>query len=349
MTHWYFHAAGQADRIGPLDEDAARAHAQAHPHALAWCQGMSGWTPVSDIPALRQPAAPPHTPPASAAPPAAHRSGVPTISNSGGHGDPIDFRIVGHEMQFVEIGLDPGESAIAEAGALMFKDASVQMDTVFGDGSQASSGFMGKVMAAGRRVVTGESLFATVYTQTGNGRGTVAFAAPYPGTVLPMKLDQHGGRLICQKDSFLAGARGVQIGVQFQRRIMTGLFGGEGFIMQKLEGDGWVFIHAGGCVVERELAAGERLDVDTGCVVAYHPTVDMDVRRVSGIKSMLFGGEGVFLATLTGPGKVWLQSLPFSRLAGRMWMAAPQGGGKNRGEGSVLGGLGRMLDGDNRF
>lgn len=350
MTQWYFHAAGQADRIGPLDEDAARAHAQAHPHALAWCQGMSGWTAVSDIPALRQTGTPPRTPPASAAaPPAAHHSVVPHVSNSGGQGDPIDFRIVGHEMQFVEIGLDPGESAIAEAGALMFKDASVQMDTVFGDGSQASSGFMGKVMAAGRRVVTGESLFATVYTQTGSGRGTVAFAAPYPGTVLPMKLDQHGGRLICQKDSFLAGARGVQIGVQFQRRIMTGLFGGEGFIMQKLEGDGWVFIHAGGCVVERELAAGERLDVDTGCVVAYHPTVDMDVRRVSGIKSMLFGGEGVFLATLTGPGKVWLQSLPFSRLAGRMWMAAPQGGGKNRGEGSVLGGLGRMLDGDNRF
>ncbi len=350
MTHWYFHAAGQADRIGPLDEDAARAHAQAHPHALAWCQGMSGWTAVSDIPALRQTGGPPRTAPASAAaPPAARHSVVPHVSNSGGQGDPIDFRIVGHEMQFVEIGLDPGESAIAEAGALMFKDASVQMDTVFGDGSQASSGFMGKVMAAGRRVVTGESLFATVYTQTGSGRGTVAFAAPYPGTVLPMKLDQHGGRLICQKDSFLAGARGVQIGVQFQRRIMTGLFGGEGFIMQKLEGDGWVFIHAGGCVVERELAAGERLDVDTGCVVAYHPTVDMDVRRVSGIKSMLFGGEGVFLATLTGPGKVWLQSLPFSRLAGRMWMAAPQGGGKNRGEGSVLGGLGRMLDGDNRF
>ncbi|WP_312706407.1 TIGR00266 family protein [Stenotrophomonas sp.] len=350
MTHWYFHAAGQADRIGPLDEDAARAHAQAHPHALAWCQGMSGWTAVSDIPALRQTGTPPRTPPASAAaPPAARHSVVPHVSNSGGQGDPIDFRIVGHEMQFVEIGLDPGESAIAEAGALMFKDASVQMDTVFGDGSQASSGFMGKVMAAGRRVVTGESLFATVYTQTGSGRGTVAFAAPYPGTVLPMKLDQHGGRLICQKDSFLAGARGVQIGVQFQRRIMTGLFGGEGFIMQKLEGDGWVFIHAGGCVVERELAAGERLDVDTGCVVAYHPTVDMDVRRVSGIKSMLFGGEGVFLATLTGPGKVWLQSLPFSRLAGRMLMAAPQGGGKNRGEGSVLGGLGRMLDGDNRF
>ena len=164
-----------------------------------------------------------------------------------------------------------------------------------------------------------------------------------------MKLDEHGGRLICQKDSFLAGARGVSVGIHLQRKILTGLFGGEGFIMQKLEGDGWVFVHAGGCVVERELKAGERIDVDTGCVVAYHASVNMEVRPVSGIKSMFFGGEGVFLATLTGPGKVWLQSLPFSRLAGRMLQAAPQGGGQARGEGSVLGGLGRILDGDNSF
>ncbi|WP_333622526.1 TIGR00266 family protein [Stenotrophomonas indicatrix] len=334
MTQWYFHAPGQADRVGPFDEEAARRFAQANPRALAWCQGMTGWTPVSEIAAMQQAGtgtAPP--PPMPAVTPA-----VATAS-TGGRADRIDFRIVGHEMQFVEIELDPGEGAVAEAGALMFKDASVQMDTVFGGGARSgqSGGFMDKVMAAGKRVLTGESLFATVYTQTGQGRGKVAFAAPYPGTVLAMKLDQHGGRLICQKDSFLAGARGVQIGVQFQRKIMTGLFGGEGFIMQKLEGDGWVFIHAGGCVVERELAAGERLDVDTGCIVAYHPTVDMDVRRVKGIRSVLFGGEGVFLATLTGPGKVWLQSLPFSRLAGRMWMAAPQGGGKSRGESSLLG------------
>uniref|UniRef100_UPI00071B9BD5 TIGR00266 family protein n=1 Tax=Xanthomonas campestris pv. translucens TaxID=343 RepID=UPI00071B9BD5 len=267
----------------------------------------------------------------------------------GGSADDIDFRIVGHEMQFVEIELYPGESAVAEAGALMFKDAAVQMDTVFGDGSGQGGGLMGKLFSAGKRLVTGESLFTTVFTHQGQGKAKVAFAAPYPGTVLAMKLDQHGGRLICQKDSFLAGARGVSLGIHFQRKIMTGLFGGEGFIMQKLEGDGWVFVHAGGCVVERELAAGERLDVDTGCVVAFHSTVDMDVRAVSGIKSMFFGGEGMFLATLTGPGKVWLQSLPFSRLAGRMFAAAPQGGGHNRGEGSVLGGLGRMLDGDNTF
>ena len=225
------------------------------------------------------------------------------------------------------------------------------MDTVFGDGSHSGQGggLMDKLFSAGKRVLTGESLFTTMYTHTGQGKAKVAFAAPYPGTVLAMKLDEHGGRLICQKDSFLAGARGVTVGIHLQRKILTGLFGGEGFIMQKLEGDGWVFVHAGGCVVERELKAGERIDVDTGCVVAYHASVNMEVRPVSGIKSMFFGGEGVFLATLTGPGKVWLQSLPFSRLAGRMLQAAPQGGGQARGEGSVLGGLGRILDGDNSF
>jgi uncharacterized protein (TIGR00266 family) len=265
--------------------------------------------------------------------------------------DEIDYRIVGGDMQFVEIELDPGESAISEAGALMYKDAVVRMDTVFGDGSHAGqdSGVFNKLLSAGRRVVSGESLFTTVFTHAGGGKAKVAFAAPYPGTVMAMKLSEHGGRLVCQKDSFLAGARGVSVGIHFQRKILTGLFGGEGFIMQKLEGDGWVFVHAGGTVMERQLAAGERIDVDTGCVVAFHSSVDMDVRAVGGIKSMLFGGEGVFLATLTGPGTVWLQSLPFSRMAGRMLAAAPQGGGKDRGEGSMLGGIGRLLDGDNSF
>ncbi|MNV14381.1 hypothetical protein D3C71_1050660 [compost metagenome] len=337
MTQWYFHVPGKADRVGPLDEDAARQYAQSNRQALAWREGMQGWLAVAQVPEFGGQAAPPPMP--------------PPVGGSRNRADDIDFKIFGQEMQFVEIELDPGESAIAEAGALMFKDSSVQMDTVFGDGSHTGQGggFMDKLMSAGKRVITGESLFATVYTHTGGGKAKVAFAAPYPGTVLAMKLDEHGGKLICQKDSFLAGARGVQIGVHFQRKVMTGLFGGEGFIMQKLEGDGWVFVHAGGCVVERELAAGERIDVDTGCVVAYHAGVDMDVRRVAGLKSMFFGGEGVFLATLTGPGKVWLQSLPFSRLAGRMFAAAPQGGGQSRGEGSVLGGLGRLLDGDNKF
>ncbi len=339
MTHWYFHTPGDNLRHGPLDEEAARAFAQCTPAALAWREGMREWKPVRELPEFGAPGAPPpHLPP---------------LPGSGGRGraDEIDFRIVGHDMQFVEVELDPGESAIAEAGALMFKDSAVQMDTVFGDGSHSGQGggFMDKLFSAGKRVLSGESLFTTLYTHTGQGKAKVAFAAPYPGTVLAMKLDEHGGRLICQKDSFLAGARGVSIGIHLQRKILTGLFGGEGFIMQKLEGDGWVFVHAGGTVVERELRAGERIDVDTGCVVAYHASVNMDVRPVSGIKSMFFGGEGVFLATLTGPGKVWLQSLPFSRLAGRMLQAAPQGGGQNRGEGSVLGGLGRILDGDNSF
>ncbi|MFC3551987.1 TIGR00266 family protein [Lysobacter cavernae] len=339
MSHWYFVSAGSSQRIGPLDPDAAQAHAKAHPNDLCWREGLSGWQKARAMPEFAEAVetTAPQLPPLPSA--ASRRS------------DEIDFRIVGNDMPFVEVELDPGESAIAEAGALMYKDAHVQMDTVFGDGSHTGQGggFMDKLFSAGKRVLTGESLFTTMFTHTGQGKAKVAFAAPYPGTVLAMKLDEHGGRLICQKDSFLAGARGVTVGIHLQRKILTGLFGGEGFIMQKLEGDGWVFVHAGGTLVERELASGERLDVDTGCVMAYHATVSMDVRPVGGIKSMLFGGEGVFLATLTGPGKVWLQSLPFSRMAGRMLAAAPQGGGQARGEGSVLGGLGRMLDGDNGF
>lgn len=339
MSQWYFFDTRSNQRIGPFDEAAARAQAQSNPSLLAWREGMREWQPVRDVAELASGAVPPpHVPP------------PPGSAGSRSRADEIDFRIVGGDMQFVEVELDPGESAIAEAGALMFKDSSVQMDTVFGDGSHSGQGggFMDKLFSAGKRVLTGESLFTTMFTHTGHGKAKVAFAAPYPGTVLPLRLDEHGGRLICQKDSFLAGARGVSVGIHFQRKILTGLFGGEGFIMQKLEGDGWVFVHAGGTVVERELKAGERIDVDTGCVVAFHASVDMDVRPVSGIKSMIFGGEGVFLATLTGPGKVWLQSLPFSRLAGRMLQAAPQNGG-SRGEGSVLGGLGRILDGDNGF
>ena len=263
--------------------------------------------------------------------------------------DDVDFEIKGQELQFVEIELDPGESAVAEAGAMVWKDADIEMSTVFGDGSGQSGGFMDKLLGAGKRLVTGESLFTTVFTHRGQGKARVAFAAPVPGGILPIRLADLGGRLICQKDAFLCAARGVSIGIHFQQRIMTGLFGGEGFIMQKLEGDGWVFVHAGGAVVQRELKAGERLDVDTGCVVAFHDTVNMDVKPVGGIKSMLFGGEGMFLATLTGPGTVWLQSLPFSRMAGRMLAAAPQGGGQRRGEGSILGGLGDILGGDRNF
>jgi len=266
---------------------------------------------------------------------------------SSGVSDDIDFDIRGEDLQFVEIELDPGESAVAEAGAMVWKDASVDMTTVFGDGSAASEqgGFMGKLLGAGKRLVTGESLFTTVFTHNGHGKARVAFAAPTPGTILPLKLDDVGGTLICQKDSFLAAAKGVQVGIEFQRKVMTGLFGGEGFIMQRLDGDGWVFVQMGGTLVERELAPGEEIHVDTGCIAAYTSTVDMDVESVGSVKSMFFAGEGVFFARLRGPGKVWIQSLPFSRLAGRM-MAAIGPSGENRGEGSVLGGLGDIVMGN---
>jgi len=277
---------------------------------------------------------------------------VPKIPSShherrSGEDDDIDFEIKGSEMQFVEVELDPGESAIAEAGSLMFKHPDIHMDTVFGDGSkqQEEAGFLGKIAGAGKRILTGESLFMTLFTHQGVGKVRVAFAAPYPGHILAIKLDQLGGGLICQKDSFLCAARGVQVGIHFQQKVMTGLFGGEGFIMQKLEGDGWVFVHAGGTVVERELKDGEVLHVDTGCLAAMMPSVDFDLERAGSVKSMIFGGEGVFFAKLTGPGKVWLQSLPFSRLAGRM-AAATGVGGSHKGEGSMLGGIGNMLDGD---
>ncbi|WP_075215344.1 AIM24 family protein [Mongoliimonas terrestris] len=274
---------------------------------------------------------------------------VPAVRHTRtGAADDIDFEIRGSEMQFVEIELDPGESAVAEAGSLMFKAPTVTMTTVFGDGSAQQSGFVGKLLGAGKRLITGESLFTTVFTHEGTGKAHVAFAAPFPGHILAIKLDAVGGRLVCQKDSFLAAAKGVSIGIAFQRRIMTGLFGGEGFIMQTLDGDGWVFVHMGGTLVEKELAPGEEIHVDTGCVAAYTAGVDFDLVRAGSIKSMVFGGEGVFFARLIGPGKVWMQSLPFSRFAGRMWAAAPQTGGGGQGEGSLLGGIGRILDGDNR-
>ncbi|MBB5698426.1 TIGR00266 family protein [Sphingomonas yantingensis] len=263
-----------------------------------------------------------------------------------GIADDIDFEIKGQELQFVEIELDPGESAVAEAGALVWKDAAIGMTTVFGDGSGgADGGFMGKLLGAGKRLVTGESLFTTVFTHNGSGKARVAFASPTPGSILPIRLDQLGGTLICQKDSFLAAAKGVSIGVAFQRKVMTGLFGGEGFVMQKLDGDGWVFVQMGGTVVERELRAGEELHVDTGCLAAYTPSVDFDLVTVGGIRTMFSAGEGAFFARLRGPGKVWIQSLPFARLAGRM-MAAAGGRGGNRGEGSVLGSFGDFIGGN---
>ena len=263
-----------------------------------------------------------------------------------GVSDDVDYEIKGQELQFVEIELDPGESAVAEAGAMVWKDASVEMTTVFGSGAGQEGGFMGKLLSAGKRLVTGESLFTTVFTHTGSGKARVAFGAPVPGAILPIRLADIGGTLICQKDSFLAAAKGVSIGIHFQRKVLTGLFGGEGFIMQKLEGDGWVFAQMGGTLIERELRAGEQLHVDTGCIAAFTPSVDFDLVGAGGVKSALFGGEGLFFARLTGPGKVWIQSLPFSRLAGRMLQAAMPAGGGKRGEGSLLGPLGELIQGN---
>ncbi|MBI5335536.1 MAG: TIGR00266 family protein [Burkholderiales bacterium] len=255
--------------------------------------------------------------------------------------DVVDYEIKGAEMQFVEVELDPGEAAIGEAGSMMFMDAGIQLDTVFGDGSrQQGGGLFGKLLGAGKRLITGESLFTTIYTNQGAGKARVAFAAPYPGKILPMDLKALGGTLICQKDAFLCAARGVSLGIAFQRRLSAGFFGGEGFIMQKLDGDGLAFVHAGGTVVRRELAAGQTLLVDTGCLVAYTPGVDFEVQFVGGVKTALFGGEGLFLARLTGPGHVWLQSLPFSRLASRVFAAAPQAGGRQQDQGGLLAGLG---------
>ncbi len=258
----------------------------------------------------------------------------------------VDFKIYGDDMQFVEVELDPQEAAVAEAGGMMYMEDGIEMETIFGDGSQQNSGFLGSLVGAGKRLLTGESLFMTVFQNRAAGKKRVSFGAPYPGKIIPVHLAEIGGELISQKDAFLCAAKGVSVGIAFNRKIGAGLFGGEGFIMQRLEGDGWAFLHAGGTIHQRDLGTGETLRVDTGCIVAFQPSVQFDIKFVGGIKSALFGGEGLFFATLRGPGRVWLQSLPLSRLADRIYAAAPRAGGKSRGEGSVLGGLGRMLDGD---
>lgn len=258
----------------------------------------------------------------------------------------IDYHIYGNEMQFVEVELDPMETVIAEAGAFMMMEQGIEMTTIFGDGSQESrgGGLWSKVLSAGKRMLTGESLFMTAFTHQGRGKKRVSFASPYPGKIIPIDLDEMAGKIICQKDAFLCAAKGVSVGIEFSRKLGRGFFGGEGFIMQKIEGDGLAFLHAGGTVIEKDLARGETLMVDTGCLVAFTRAVDYDIEMVKGIKNKFFGGEGFFYARLEGPGKVWVQSLPFARLAGRVLENASVAGGK--GEGSVLGGLGDMLDGD---
>ncbi len=260
----------------------------------------------------------------------------------------IDYTIIGEEMQLVEIELDPKETVIAEAGSFMYMKQGIQMQTIFGDGSRKSEndGLFGKILGAGKRLLTGESLFMTAFTNTDNNKSRVAFAAPYPGKIIPVDLSKNGGKIVCQKDAFLCAAKGVEVGIELQRRLGTGLFGGEGFIMQKLVGDGMAFMHAGGHVMERTLAAGEVLRIDTGCVVGYTKDIDYDIEMIKGIRNKIFGGEGIFYAVLQGPGTVWLQTLPISRLAGRVLSYAPQRGG-SKGEGSVLGKIGDILDGDN--
>ena len=260
----------------------------------------------------------------------------------------IDYKIHGDDLQFVEVELDPQEAVVAEAGGMMFMDDGIAMETIFGDGSSQNAGFMGALLGAGKRLLTGESLFMTVFQNRDAGKRRLAFGAPYPGKIVPVHLAELGGELLAQKDSFLCAAKGVSLGIAFQKRFGAGLFGGEGFILQRLQGDGWAFMHAGGTLYERTLAPGETLRVDTGCVVAFQPSVDFDIQFVGSVKTALFGGEGLFFATLRGPGRVWLQSLPFSRLTGRIVAAAPKTGRGGREEGSVLGGLGRLLDGDNR-
>ena len=259
----------------------------------------------------------------------------------------IDYQIIGNDMQFVEVELDPGEATVAEAGGMMYMEDGIEMETIFGDGSQQNSGFLGALMGAGKRLLTGESLFVTVFLNRANGKRKLAFGAPYPGKIVAVHLAEIGGELIAQKDSFLAAAKGVSVGIAFQRRLGVGLFGGEGFIMQRLQGDGWAFVHAGGTLLQRELKAGETMRIDTGCIVAFQPSVSYDIQYVGKIKSALFGGEGLFFATLRGPGHVWLQSLPLSRLANRIIAAAPGVVRGGREEGSLLGGLGTILGGDN--
>lgn len=263
--------------------------------------------------------------------------------------DDVEFKVYGDDLQFVEIMLDQGETIVAEAGAMMYMDSAIHMDTVFGDGSgKEGSDLMGKLFSAGKRMLTGESLFITSFTNTGKGKKCVSFAAPYPGKVIPFDLGDYGGTLICQKDSFLCAAKGISIGIAFQKKIGVGLFGGEGFIMQRLEGDGLAFMHAGGTILKKDLAPGETIMLDTGCLVAMTLSINYDIKFQGNIKNALFGGEGLALATLTGPGSIWLQSLPFSRLADRIY-AASRAGGKGKDEGSILGNiaLGSLFGGNN--
>jgi uncharacterized protein (TIGR00266 family) len=341
IPEWYVAVNGQS--VGPMsiDELVAKLPEHGGPQALIYGPGVAEWKPASSVTEVAQRLAPSAVPPMPAAP------GVMATARPGGKVcDEIDYEIHGEEMQYVEITLDPNEMVIGEAGVMMYMTNGIQMNTVMGDPSEQNQGVMGKLFSAGKRVLTGESLFVTTFTASSNQRESVGFAAPYPGKLLPMHLDQLGGELICQKDSFVCAARGTKVGIAFQKKIGAGLFGGEGFIMQRLTGDGIAIVHAGGNIMQRDLKPGETLRVDTGCLVALQPSVNYDIQFVGGIKNTLFGGEGLFFATLQGPGRVWLQSLPFSRFVGRIAATLPSNRGGGTGEGSILGSLGGMLGGE---
>lgn len=327
---WYLVRSGQS--VGPMTREAliAALPAEQGDDTLVFGPGLAAWTAAKHVSGLRT-----RNDFESEVPP-------PTAGTVRRRSDEIDYALYGDDMQYIEIELDPSEMVIAEAGAMMFMTDGIEMQTQFGDPSQ-QGGFFSKLMSAGKRVLTGESLFMTTFSSRGPGKQRVAFAAPYPGKIIPMDLTQLGGELLCQKNSFLCSARGVSVGIAFTKRMGAGLFGGEGFILQKLTGDGLAFVHAGGTLCHKKLAPGETLRVDTGCIVAFQPSVSYDIQFVGGFKNTLFGGEGLFFARLTGPGNVWLQSLPFARLADRI-----NSGASGKEEGSILGGLGNILDGDNR-
>lgn len=325
---WYLVRGGQS--VGPMTREdlLATLSREQGDDTLVFGPGLSTWTAAKHVAGLRRNDFEPEIPPPTVGVAARRRS------------DELDYALFGDDMQYIEIELDPSEMVIAEAGSMMFMNSGIEMQTQFGDPSQ-QTGFFGKLMSAGKRMLTGESLFMTTFTGQGPGKQRVAFAAPYPGKIIPMDLAQLGGELLCQKDSFLCAARGVSVGIAFTKKIGAGLFGGEGFILQRLTGDGLAFVHAGGTLCHKKLGPGEVLKVDTGCIVAFQPSVEYDIKFVGGIKNTLFGGEGLFFAQLTGPGNVWLQSLPFARLADRI-----NAGAAGKEQGSILGGLGNILDGD---
>jgi uncharacterized protein (TIGR00266 family) len=323
---WYY-VDKNGQTVGPVgrEELISALRTGPGPSTLVWGPGVPEWTEARHVVSLGV---------------GASRVTAPPRITKTRRADEVDYEIFGDDMQFVEITLDPDEVVVAEAGGMMYMSNGIQMQTVFGDPSK-EQGFLGKLFDAGKRMVTGESLFLTTFGAVSNQREQVAFAAPYPGKIIPMHLDELGGELICQKDAFLCAARGVQIGIAFQKRILAGLFGGEGFILQRLTGDGMAFVHAGGTIHRRDLAPGERLRLDTGCLVAFQPSVQYDIQMTGGIRNAVFGGEGLFLATLDGPGTIWVQSLPFTRLAGRILANI---GPKGKGEGSVLGGLSNIFE-----